>query len=297
METPILAVEGLVKRYPGGVTAVDGVDLAVPEGICFGLLGPNGAGKTSTVEILEGIHEPTAGTVRYRGRPRDRRFRDEVGVQFQSTVLQDFLTVREILTLFRRLYPAGRDVDELLAEVALTEFAGRDNRHLSGGQRQRLLLACALVNDPALVFLDEPTTGLDPQARRNFWALVERIRERGTTVILTTHYMEEAYVLCDTIAIMDRGQVIAEGPPRELLDRHFREAVMELPRLDLPTVPALSRARVEMGRDVVTLLTDEVNTTLAELTAAGVDLQNLRIRERSLEDLFLHLTGEGLRGG
>ncbi|MFP4132068.1 MAG: ABC transporter ATP-binding protein, partial [Thiohalospira sp.] len=203
MATPLLEVEGLVKRYPGGVTAVDGVDLAVSEGVCFGLLGPNGAGKTSTVEILEGIHEPTAGTVRYRGRPRDRRFRDEVGVQFQSTVLQDFLTVREVLTLFRRLYPAGRDVDELLAEVALTEFAHRDNRHLSGGQRQRLLLACALVNDPALVFLDEPTTGLDPQARRNFWALVERIRERGTTVVLTTHYMEEAYVLCDTVAIMD----------------------------------------------------------------------------------------------
>src|SRR5690606_35197581 len=180
----VLEARRLVKRYPG-VLAVDGVSFAVAEGSCFGLLGPNGAGKTTTVEIIEGVTPATSGEVRYFGEPAGRRFREESGIQFQHTALQDFLTVRETLELFRSLYDRGADLDEIIDECSLGDLQHRDNRALSGGQRQRLLLAVALVNAPRLVFLDEPTTGLDPQARRNFWALVERIRERGTTVVLT----------------------------------------------------------------------------------------------------------------
>jgi len=184
----ILEVRDLVKRYPG-VTAVDGIRFAVEGGECFGLLGPNGAGKTTTVEMMEGITAPSAGEVLYRGRPVDAHFRQEVGIQFQSTALQDFLTVRETLKLFRSFYTKGLDIEELVQMCTLQEYVDRDARKLSGGQRQRLLLALALVNDPEVLFLDEPTTGLDPQARRNFWDLIRAIKARHKTVILTTHYM------------------------------------------------------------------------------------------------------------
>src|SRR5207249_929567 len=187
----ILEVENLVKQYPG-TTAVAGVSFSVPEGVCFGLLGPNGAGKTTTIEIMEGILPPTAGEVRYRGAPLGARFREDAGILFQRTALQDFLTVRQSIALFRGLYAHGLEVDELVRLCALEKLARRDARKLSGGQQQRLLLAIALVNDPAVLFLDEPTTGLDPQARRNFWELVQSIKARRKTIILTTHYMEEA---------------------------------------------------------------------------------------------------------
>jgi ABC-2 type transport system ATP-binding protein len=172
---PVLEVRDLVKQYPA-VRAVDGVSFAIAPGTCFGLLGPNGAGKTTTVEIMEGVTAPTSGEVLYLGDPLGARFRAEAGIQFQKTALQDFLTVRETLQMFRRLYPRGRDVDELIALCALEQVAGRDNRKLSGGQMQRLLLAIALVNDPQVLFLDEPTTGLDPQARHNFWDLIRAIK-------------------------------------------------------------------------------------------------------------------------
>jgi len=205
-----LEARHLVKQYPG-VTAVNDVSFAVAEGICFGLLGPNGAGKTTTVEIIEGVTKPTSGEVRYYGEPAGDRFREEAGIQFQNTALQDYLTVRETLEMFRDLYDRQADIDEILEACSLTELADRDNRKLSGGQRQRLLLGVALVNRPRLIFLDEPTTGLDPQARRNFWELVQGILAKGATVILTTHYMDEAHVLCDEIAIMDAGRIIAQG--------------------------------------------------------------------------------------
>jgi ABC-2 type transport system ATP-binding protein len=222
-----LQVRDLVKRYPG-VTAVDGVSFAVQEGSCFGLLGPNGAGKTTTIEIMEGILKPTSGEVLYRGEPLGPRFRDEAGIQFQFTALQDYLTVREHLNLFRRLYQAGPSVDELIDLCSLREFHDRDARKLSGGQRQRLLLAIALVNDPTIVFLDEPTTGLDPQARRNFWELLNRIKARRKTIVLSTHYMEEAYTLCDQIIIMDHGHIIAQGSPRSLLAEHSAHTLEDL---------------------------------------------------------------------
>ena len=189
----IIEVSHLVKHYPA-VKAVDDISFSVRQGECFGMLGPNGAGKTTTVEIMEGITSATHGTVHYQGEPMGARFRSEVGIQFQSTALQDFLTVRETLHLFRNFYPRGMLLEELAKLCALEDYLDRDARKLSGGQRQRLLLALALVNDPVLLFLDEPTTGLDPQARHNFWGLIRDVKARGKTVILTTHYMEEAYL-------------------------------------------------------------------------------------------------------
>jgi len=291
---PILEVHDLVKQYPS-VTAVDGVSFAVPEGVCFGLLGPNGAGKTTTIEIMEGILPPTAGEVRYRGEPLGARFREQAGILFQKTALQDFLSVRQSVALFRGLYQHGLDVDEVLRLCALEKLAGRDNRRLSGGQQQRLLLAIALVNDPKVLFLDEPTTGLDPQARRNFWELVESIKARRKTIILTTHYMEEAQLLCDEIAIMDRGRIIAQGPPQRLLHEHFAEVLLELPRREFPEDARRLPLKLIDASDRVEISTDDLDGTLRILIEAHVPLRNLRIRPANLEDLFLELTGKELR--
>jgi ABC-2 type transport system ATP-binding protein len=289
-----LEVRNLVKKYPA-VTAVDGVSFAVAEGSCFGLLGPNGAGKTTTVEILEGILEPTSGEVLYRGEPLGARFRQDAGIQFQSTSLQDFLTVREHLTLFRKLYAHGLEIDELIRLCALDEFHDRDARKLSGGQRQRLLLAIALVNDPAVVFLDEPTTGLDPQARRNFWDLINRIKALNKTVVMTTHYMEEAYRLCDEIAIMDHGHIIAQGSPQKLLSEHFADVVLELPEADFTADRAHFPLPLIEVRGLVEIATHDVDAAIAALQAQGIPLARLKIRPRTLEDLFLQLTGKELR--
>jgi ABC-2 type transport system ATP-binding protein len=291
---PILEVRNLVKQYPT-VNAVDGVSFSVPEGICFGLLGPNGAGKTTTIEIMEGILSPTSGEVLYRGERLGSRFREEAGILFQKTALQDFLTVRQTLALFRGLYNRGLDVDEVIGLCSLEKLADRDNRKLSGGQQQRLLLAVALVNDPAILFLDEPTTGLDPQARRNFWELIQSIKSRNKTIILTTHYMDEAELLCDDIAIMDRGHIIARGGPRQLLQEHFEEVLLELPQQDFPDQARHLELKILPSRDRVEIATQDVEHTLRVLTEAHVSLRNLRIRQPNLEDLFLELTGKELR--
>src|SRR5215469_12462565 len=289
----ILEVRDLVKRYPG-VTAVDGIHFAVQAGECFGLLGPNGAGKTTTVEIMEGINPPTSGAVLYRGKPVDAHFRQEVGIQFQSTALQDFITVRETLQMFRSFYAKGLSVEELTRLCTLQEYLDRDARKLSGGQRQRLLLALALVNDPEILFLDEPTTGLDPQARRNFWDLIRNIKARNKTVVLTTHYMEEALLLCDRIAIMDHGRIIAEGPPASLLAKHFHDVILQLPKEDFKTAPAdLGYAVLDAG-DRVEISTQDVDGALQALMPRQVSLARLQIRARTLEDLFLELTGKEL---
>jgi len=294
VSAPLLEVSSLVKQYPA-TTAVDGVSFSVSEGSCFGLLGPNGAGKTTTVEIMEGILPPTSGEVRYRGEPLGARFREEAGILFQKTALQDFLTVRQCIALFRGLYTHGLEVEEVIRICALEKLAGRDARKLSGGQQQRLLLAIALVNDPAVLFLDEPTTGLDPQARRNFWRLVESIKARRKTIILTTHYMEEAELLCDEIAIMDRGRIVAQGPPRRLLREHFADVLLELPRQDFPESARALPLKLMDTSDRVEITTDDLESTLRTLLAAQVPLTNLRIRPPNLEDLFLELTGKELR--
>ncbi len=294
MSAPILEVRELVKEYPS-TTAVAGVSFSVPEGVCFGLLGPNGAGKTTTIEIMEGILPPTSGEVRYRGEPVGARFREEAGILFQKTALQDFLTVRQCLTLFRGLYARGLEVDELIRICALETLARRDARKLSGGQQQRLLLAIALVNDPEVLFLDEPTTGLDPQARRNFWELVQSIKARRKTIILTTHYMEEAELLCDEIVIMDRGHIIAQGTPRRLLHEHFAEVLLELPRQEFPPAARALPLKIIDASDRVEITTHDLEATLRALLDARVPLHHLRIRPGNLEDLFLELTGKELR--
>ena len=289
-----LETRNLVKRYPG-VTAVDDVSFAVPEGICFGLLGPNGAGKTTTVEIIEGVTPPSSGEVIYYGEPAGRRFREEAGIQFQNTALQDFLTVGETLRLFRELYDRRANLDDIVDSCSLRDLLDRDNRRLSGGQRQRLLLAVAIVNRPRLIFLDEPTTGLDPQARRNFWALVQTIRDEGATIVLTTHYMDEAQVLCDRIAIMDAGRIIADGPPDDLLAARYEGLLIELPAAAVEgRLDGIEHRRHDI-LNTVEITTRDVPASLEQLAAAGISLDRVRIRQANLEDLFLDLTGHTLR--
>ena len=291
----LLSIENLVKHYPG-VKAVNDVSFELGQGVCFGLLGPNGAGKTTTVEMLEGIVTPTSGQVLYRGKALGQRFRNEAGIMFQSTALQDYISVYETLTLFRRLYPVSLPLEELIETCSLGEFLDRDTRRLSGGQRQRLLLAIALVNNPHIVFLDEPTTGLDPQARHNFWDLVRRIREDGKAILLTTHYMEEAYMLCDEVAIMDRGKIIARDTPQALLAAHYNDVVLQLPEDDFTGNGDDVAATVLRHDGKVEILSSDVEATIRRLIELHVPLQGLNIRPRTLEDLFLELTGKELRG-
>jgi len=289
-----LEARNLVKQYPD-VLAVNNVSFAVREGICFGLLGPNGAGKTTTVEIMEGITPATSGEVWYYGSRAGKRFRAEAGIQFQSTALQDYITVGETLAMFRSLYERKGDLEHIIEQCSLGNLLDRDNRKLSGGQRQRLLLAVALVNRPRLIFLDEPTTGLDPQARRNFWDLVKSIRNEGTTVILTTHYMEEAEILCDEIAIMDAGQIIVQGAPRELLHQQYKNIIIELPLDEFSGDLSKHQHRVLETQGVIEIETDDVNESLRELAANTSGLNRMKIRQPNLEDLFLDLTGHSLR--
>ena len=289
-----LEARELVKEYPG-VLAVDGVSFAVPEGICFGLLGPNGAGKTTTVEIIEGVTPATSGEVFYCGEPAGARFRQETGIQFQSTALQDHLTVRETIEMFQSLYERRANIDDIIEQCSLGDLLDRDNRKLSGGQRQRLLLAVALVNRPRLVFLDEPTTGLDPQARRNFWDLVQDIRSRGATIVLTTHYMDEAQVLCDEIAIMDAGKIITRGEPDTLLREQYDGLIIELPIDDLvDDLHDVRHTRFE-NLGLVEIVTTDVTSSLQQLSPHVSNLNRIKIRQPNLEDLFLDLTGHSLR--
>lgn len=294
MPDVIMQTQGLQVRFDQ-VHAVRGVDLSIAAGSCFGLLGPNGAGKTTTIECMEGIQQPSEGAVLYRGKPLDKAFSEHAGIMFQQTALQDFVTVGETLTMFQRLYQRSVPVEELIQVCKLDEFLDREPKKLSGGQRQRLLLAIALVGDPKIVFLDEPTTGLDPQARRNLWQLVTDIKSRGVTVVMSTHYMDEAYELCDQIAIMDNGRVIAEGTPDELLRSIFSDVVMQLPLNDWPNGLALEPFNAQTLGGQVQLMSHDVNDSIALLLAASVPLQHLQIRQRNLEDLFIELTGQELR--
>lgn len=287
----IITATNLVKQYPG-VRAVDGINLSIPKGICFGLLGPNGAGKTTTIEILEGINLPTSGTILYKGEPMGTRYREEVGIQFQHTALQDFLTVRETLKFFERLYQQTLPSSEIIELCSLADILDRDTRKLSGGQRQRLLLALALINDPELIFLDEPTTGLDPQARRNFWDLVKLVKSRNKTIVLTTHYMEEAYALCDEIAIMDKGRIVSQGTPTQLLTEHFGDVVLQIPDTDTSRkLNELGIHAVQTG-EFLEIRTSHLHQTLQQLIENNINLDQLRIRAWTLEDLFINVTGK-----
>ncbi len=243
---PVLEVIDLVKQYPG-VRAVDGISFEIRPGICFGLLGPNGAGKTTAIEIAEGIRKATSGKILYKGSTRSQSFKEEIGIQFQATELLAHLTVRESLETFSRFYKNSMKIDKLATMCHLDDILERNNDKISGGQKQRLLLAIALVNNPDLVFLDEPTTGLDPQARRHLWDIVEKIKSEGKTIVLTTHYMEEAQKLCEEIAIVDQGRIIALGSPAFLLEKYGEGTTIEIPGPSVPVQNVLETIKKKRG--------------------------------------------------
>ena len=297
---------GLVKRF-SDVTAVNGLDLEVFAGECFGLLGPNGAGKTTTVEILEGLTPANEGTVELLGQRwntgNDRALRERIGVQLQETQLAEKVTVAETVRLFRSFYQRGHAVDEVIQTVALEEKRNARVGKLSGGQKQRLAVACALVSDPELLFLDEPTTGLDPQARLSLWDIVEKFRAGGGTVLLTTHYMEEATRLCDRVAIMDHGKVIALGTPGELIESLGADQIIEfsvtheLEDEPLTSLPAVNH--LHKRDDVYALTVSEIGVALpallAEIKRQQSELVTLTTHQATLEDVFVSLTGRMLR--
>ncbi len=300
-----LRTRALVKRFPPDVLAVDRLDLEVPVGECFGLLGPNGAGKTTTVEILEGLTEPTSGEVEVLGerwRGDGLALRARIGVQLQETRFPDKLRVGEVIELFRSFYPRGLEPDEALARVDLGEKRRALVRTLSGGQKQRLSLACALVGDPEVLFLDEPTTGLDPTSRRQIWAIVEELQTRGRTILLTTHYMEEAERLCDRVAIVDRGRKLAEGTPAELVASLGAEHVVEVDldrspsEADLARLPSVERVRLAKGNLQLTVrdVAEAIPALLDHLRASSLQMKRLTTHHATLEDVFLAYAGHSL---
>ena len=293
--TPILEVKNLVKHFKK-VNAVNGVSFKIPRGVCFGLLGPNGAGKTTTIEMIEGILPPTSGEILYQGQTAGQRLKEDAGIQFQSTALMDFLTVNDVLDLFSQLYSRTAPRQALIDQCRLGDFLHQPASKLSGGQRQRVLLAVALLNDPQIVFLDEPTTGLDPQARRNFWQLVRDIKTQGKTIILTTHYMDEAEQLCDELVIIDKGLIIAQGSPQQLLHKHFDHKFVYLDQHSWRDDIEVDCEWERQGEEIM-LMTRSVEATLQHLIKQNVQLDSLRVRTPTLDDLFLKLTGHSLRDG
>jgi len=303
-----LRCRGLVKRFTD-VTAVNGLDLEVFTGECFGLLGPNGAGKTTTVEILEGLTAADEGSVELLGEHwnggNDQSLRERIGVQLQETQLAEKVTVLETVRLFRSFYKRGHGVDEVIRTVALEEKRNARVGKLSGGQKQRLAVACALVSDPELLFLDEPTTGLDPQARLSLWDIVEKFRTRGGTILLTTHYMEEASRLCNRVAIMDHGKVIALGTPAELIESLGADQVIEfsvasaLVDDSLTSLPAVKN--LHKRGEVYALTVSEIGVALpallAEIKRQQSEVVTLTTHQATLEDVFVSLTGRMLREG
>lgn len=306
--------EALRKTYDDGeIVAVAGIDLEVRVGECFGLLGPNGAGKTTTCEILEGLLAPTSGTVEILGKrweTDERWLRERLGVSLQETHLPDKLTVRETIQLFRSFYVKGREVDATIDLVALREKEHAKYDTLSGGQRQRLAVACALVGDPKLLFLDEPTTGLDPQSRRMLWDVVLKFKEQGNSVLLTTHYMDEAERLCDRVGVIDHGKMIALGTPKELIDSLGGSQIVELTlegtRTDedneavatsMSALPGIVAARFFTGRVVLTVehLHVALPGVLETLRERSIALAHLTTHHATLEDVFVTLTGRALR--
>jgi ABC-2 type transport system ATP-binding protein len=301
----------LTKHYPsrtGPVHAVNGLDLEIHTGECFGLLGPNGAGKTTTIEILEGLLPPTSGEVEVLGRHwgrHDDELRQRLGISLQETRFQEKLSVLEVLRLFRSFYRRGLEPDEVIASVGLTDKASAWVGKLSGGQRQRLAVACALVGDPELLFLDEPTTGLDPQSRRQIWEIVRAFARRGRTIILTTHYMDEAERLCDRVAIVDLGRVIALGTPADLISSMGGAHVVEfacapgaaIEPSELASLPSVQGVAPGEADTALTVAEPHlaIPALLALLQARRLDLLRLTTRHVTLEDVFMHLTGKHLR--
>jgi len=302
---PVVDVRGLIKRY-GDIVAVDGIDFQVAAGEIFGLLGPNGAGKTTTVEILEGLRAPDGGQAMVLGvdvATSAAEVKPRIGISLQTATMYPKLTVTEVIDLFRSFYRTSRDTDELIDLLGLGERRNARTKELSGGQQQRLAVALALVNDPELVFLDEPTTGLDPAARRTLWDIVRDLKAAGRSVLLTTHYMEEAEILCDRIAIMDHGHILELGTVDDLISKRFTERAVRFDHLDGLTAVELGAlpgvTSVKEDDDEVLLYTRDVGPTIGALLAMtearGLEPKDLAIRRATLEDVFIDLTGRALR--
>ena len=306
--TAAIQCRDLRKTYDGKVEAVRGLNLEIQAGECFGLLGPNGAGKTTTIEILEGLLQPTSGKVSIFGHSwdeNDREMREWLGISLQETRLSEKLTVRETIDLFASFYREPRATEEVMEQLQLTEKADSWVGKLSGGQRQRLAVATALVCNPKILFLDEPTTGLDPQSRRQLWDIIRAFQNHGGTVLLTTHYMDEAERLCDRLAIVDHGQVIAEGSPAELIERLGGHHVVEFSvsgsdgaaLLAWRGLPSVESVREDDG--LIALNVKQPHLTIPALLDTidrqGGTLQHLTTRQASLEDVFVNLTGRHLR--
>src|SRR5215218_5139701 len=303
--TPAVRVRGLHKRF-GDTVAVKSLDLDVRRGECFGLLGPNGAGKTTTIEILEGLTPRDSGEVEVLGMRWEEHgdhIRARLGVQLQESEFPDRATVEEIVRLFRSFYPTGSTVEELIGFVQLEEKRGTQVRNLSGGQRQRLSVACALAGSPELLFLDEPTTGLDPQSRRQLWEVCEAFRAGGGTILLTTHFMDEAQALSDRIAILDHGRIIAQGTPNELINGLGGAFVVEfaadvaVDEATLRAIPGCTRVAQREGATQLTVdeLAHSLPALLAAVQSAGGQLTALSTHQATLEDVFLALAGRELR--
>jgi ABC-2 type transport system ATP-binding protein len=301
----VVEVKGLTKKY-GDVIAVNDVSFEIEEGEIFGLLGPNGAGKTTTVELIEGLRKSDSGFIKVCGIDVSDgidKAKELIGVQLQTTTLYDKIRIGEAIDLFGGYYQKSLPATQILDELSLSDKEGSFVDVLSGGQRQRLALALALVNDPEILFLDEPTTGLDPQARRNVWDIVERLRERGKTIILTTHYMEEAERLCDRIGIMDQGKIIALDAPRDLIAKQNLESAIELITSNgvskefFHKLPNVSNVTQDGDRFILhTKETSPVLTQLTHLSESGdLDMKSISVRKATLEDVFLELTGKKLR--
>ena len=291
---PLLDIIDIRKHYKR-LRAVDGVSLTITQGSCFGLLGPNGAGKTTLIEIIEDIIAPTGGTILYKGKRRAAQFRQEVGIMFQQTALLSYLTVAETLKTFSRLYDNTETIDHLMQLCHLEEVKAQLNDKMSGGQKQRLLLALALLNRPELVFLDEPSTGLDPQARRNLWDIIKTVKSQGRTIVLTTHYMEEAEKLCNDVAIMDKGKIIARGAPHDLIQTHCQRATLSMPKDQFPEKIDDLQGFVRERGDRMQIRTENVNAVIGQLLSKGVDMGGVNVKTPTLEDVFLKLTGRSLR--
>ncbi|MDX8360804.1 MULTISPECIES: ABC transporter ATP-binding protein [Bacillaceae] len=303
-QAPIIEVKKLVKRY-GDFTAVNGVEFNVYKGEVFGLLGPNGAGKTTTMEMLVGLRKPDDGTATiatFDIKKEMKKVKNVIGVQLQSTSLFELLKVEEILELYASFYPTNVSIPALIDEMILTEKKNDRVKALSGGQKQRLAIALALIHDPQILFLDEPTTGLDPQARRTLWDIILKLKERGKSIMLSTHYMDEAHILCDRIAIMDRGHLIALDTPPNLVKNLQSDSAVEF-RLqggngtDFSHIDGVKQ--VGQREDVYVLYTDHLQNTLTSLieTASNehLELIDLQTRTATLEDVFIHMTGRSLR--
>ena len=301
----LIRVTGLKKHYKD-VLAVDGISFSVPRASVFTILGPNGAGKTTTLEILEGIREPDAGEIEVFGirvSRVDRTVKERMGILLQEANFEPYLKVKEVLRLFASFFKHPLPVEEILDRIALTEKANAHVKTLSGGQKQRLALGAALVNNPDLIFLDEPTTGLDPQARRNIWSIITDLKGEGKAIILTTHYMEEAEALSDHVCIMDHGIIIAEGSPQELSAQLGQETIIEFTAGELPAdamAPLVEGCKTaRMDGELVTVETEDLIATMEHLLAwakgRDLELKNMVVRQPNLEDVFLSLTGRRIR--